>query len=151
MARYAIWLNAMYPECFPGLPRPMILSVLNVWSHLKPTLKWHVTANVINECRATWKSMESHGPVLTPAMSALCEAKGKGCLCMWRKHPLWVEQICLMMITRNLALFMWDVPTPVVTITVLCSTNFCCHYTKWNFWNATLPYIKAPHLTTHAY
>ena len=67
------------------------------------------------------------------------------------KHPLLVGQMCLVMITHNFPLFTCDVPTPVDIITVLCPSIFCGHHTKCNFLNATSPYIKAPHLTTHAY
>ena len=37
--------DLVWPECFPGLPRPLTLRALNVWSHLK----WNITANSIND------------------------------------------------------------------------------------------------------
>ena len=42
----------------------------------------------------------------------------------WGKHPLLVKWICLIVITWNCALLMCDVPTPIDTITFLCSTEF---------------------------
>ena len=41
------WLNTMWSECSPGLPRSLILSALDVWNYMKPKLKWHITVNTV--------------------------------------------------------------------------------------------------------